>query len=114
MMLDAVERTNSVQMRLSCLVALVVLQFTGCTEHPRLQTISMQDGYEVRILGESSWEYQQRFYYELWKDGRKIRGPLFFDAGEEKSYRVKEAKDGRGFVILVRGTDEALTEIKEP
>lgn len=99
--------------RYTVAVMLISAAIVGCSKNPRLQTLPLdsKSGYEIRILGEAYWEYQESFYYEVWKHGERISGPTFFGAGERKRYSISEASDGKSVSLIEPSSTQAVTVI---
>jgi hypothetical protein len=94
-------------------VMLISAAIVGCSKNPKIQTIPInsKSGYEVRILGEAYWEYQESFYYEVWKHGGRISGPTFFDAGVRQKYSITEASDGKSVSLIEPSSPQPLAVI---
>lgn len=103
-------------MKTKYILAAVVISvaIVGCSKNPTIQTIPIKSksGCEVRIIGEAFWEYQESFYYEVWKDGERIVGPAFVDSGERKKYSIVEASDGNSVSLIEPSSRQALAVIR--
>ena len=67
------------------LAAGLILFIKFYPEYYTVGTYELPGGYEVTIEGESSWEYQQCFYYSISQGGREVVPRTFHSAIDERT-----------------------------